>query len=134
MGIAKPDEDGFHQTATVRPLSRCAACSQHTSDGALYSWGFSGPLWYSEASTQQSLLVSSCIHHPLLVLVSQVLPKFNYGAGFLIGQAKGCVTPELHQIFGQLVHMLVSRDILVVNSLLRKQAQIIITFVKCLVP
>ncbi len=44
VNSAKPDEDGLHQTATVGPLSRSAACIQHTSGGALYSRGLSGHL------------------------------------------------------------------------------------------
>lgn len=118
MDSAKSDEDGLHQTATVRPLSRSAACTQHTSGGALDS-RVSGTLWHFEASTQQSLTASTAIHHPFLVPVIQVLPKSDYGVGFLVGQAEGCVGPEIHQIFCQLVHMLITRDILVVNSLLK---------------
>lgn len=119
VNCAKPDEDGLHQTAVIRPLSGYAACTQRTSGCALYSKGVSGPLWCSEAPAQQSLLVPSCIHFTLLVSVIQLLPKPKNGVGFPVGQAENCVTPELLQMFPLPVQMLKTRYILVVNSLLK---------------
>lgn len=116
MDGTKPNKDGLHKTATVRPLSRSTACTQHTSGSALHARGVSGLLGCFKSPTQQSLLVSSCIHHPLLVLVMQALPKTNNLVGLLVGEAEAFVGPKLNQIYSQPVHMLEARNILVVNS------------------
>lgn len=121
MDGTKPNKDGLHKTATVRPLSRSTACTQHTSGSALHARGVSGLLGCFKSPTQQSLLVSSCIHHPLLVLVMQALPKTNDLVGLLVGEAEAFVGPKLNQIFSQPVHMLEARNILVVNSLMKAQ-------------
>ncbi len=120
VNSAKSDEDGLHQTGNSQATEqeRCLFPAHFWWCSLLqgFEWAFFGTL---KRPLSSLFWLSSCIHHPFLVPVIQVLPKCNYGVGFLISQAEGCVTPELHQIFCQPVHMLISWDILVVNSLFK---------------
>lgn len=64
--------------------------------------------------------MSCSINHLLLIIVIQTLPQGDDGVCLLVVEEEGRLLPKLHQELCQAVHMLVPRDVSLINSLCKR--------------